>query len=197
MEIRFLGHSCFELTEGSTRVLIDPFLSENPLAAAAPADLDPTHLFLTHGHFDHLGDTVDIAKRSGAFCVASKELAGELTEDGIENIADPLLGGTVEFEGGWVRLVPAWHFGPHSSPPGWFLSQASLSWAARSSRLGPASSLMRASRRLSRSKASGLPVMTSGASRKRSSSSRRTSSRTWSGFTPRPSSVRPRERPGR
>ncbi len=111
MEIRFLGHSCFELTEGSTRVLIDPFLSENPLAAAAPADLDPTHLFLTHGHFDHLGDTVDIAKRSGAFCVASKELAGELTEDGIENIADPLLGGTVEFEGGWVRLVPAWHFG--------------------------------------------------------------------------------------
>ncbi len=111
MEIRFLGHSCFELTEGSTRVLIDPFLSENPLAAAAPAELDPTHLFLTHGHFDHLGDTVDIAKRSGAFCVASKELAGELTEDGIENIADPLLGGTVEFEGGWVRLVPAWHFG--------------------------------------------------------------------------------------
>ncbi len=111
MEIRFLGHSCFELPEGSTRVLIDPFLSENPLAAAAPADLDPTHLFLTHGHFDHLGDTVDIAKRSGAFCVASKELAGELTEDGIENIADPLLGGTVEFEGGWVRLVPAWHFG--------------------------------------------------------------------------------------
>ena len=111
MEIRFLGHSCFELSEGSTRVLVDPFLSENPTAAVQPADLDPTHLFLTHGHFDHLGDTVDIAKRSGAFCVASRELAGELTEDGIENIADPLLGGTVEFDGGWVRLVPAWHFG--------------------------------------------------------------------------------------
>ena len=111
MEIRFLGHACFELTEGSTRVLVDPFLSENPVAAAKPADLDPTQILLTHGHFDHLGDTVDIAKRSGALCVATKELADELSEDGIENVADPLLGGTVEFDGGSVRLVPAWHSG--------------------------------------------------------------------------------------
>lgn len=109
MDIRFLGHACFEITEGSTRVLIDPFLSQNPVAAAQPDELEPTHLFLTHGHFDHIGDTVDIAKRTGAHCVAIKELADELGADGIENLADPNLGGTVEFEGGWVRLVPAWH----------------------------------------------------------------------------------------
>ncbi len=111
MDIRFLGHSCFELTEGDTRVLIDPFLSQGPTAAAAPDDLDPTHVFLTHGHFDHLGDTVDIAKRTGAQCVAIKELADELSSDGVENAVDPHLGGTVEFDGGWVRLVPAWHGG--------------------------------------------------------------------------------------
>ncbi len=110
MEIRFLGHSCFELTEGDTRVLIDPFLTGNPKAAAEASELEPTHVFLTHGHSDHFGDVVEIAGRTSAQVVAIVELAGELSEEhGLENVADPNLGGTVEFEGGWVRLVPAWH----------------------------------------------------------------------------------------
>ena len=109
MEIRFLGHACFELTEGDTRVLIDPFLTGNPKAAVEAGDLDPTHIFLTHGHADHIGDTVEIAKRTGAQVVAIVELANEIGGDGVENVADPNIGGTVEFEGGWVRLTPAWH----------------------------------------------------------------------------------------
>jgi len=109
MDIRFLGHACFELTEGATRVLIDPFLSGNPKAAVQSADVEPTHIFLTHGHADHIGDTVDLAKRTGAQTVAIVELANELGESGVENVADPNIGGTVEFEGGWVRLTPAWH----------------------------------------------------------------------------------------
>jgi L-ascorbate metabolism protein UlaG (beta-lactamase superfamily) len=109
MEIRFLGHACFELSEGDTRVLIDPFLTGNPKAAVEASELEPTHLFLTHGHADHIGDTVDIAKRSGAQVVAIVELANEIGGDGVDNVADPNIGGTVEFEGGWVRLVPAWH----------------------------------------------------------------------------------------
>ena len=109
MEIRFLGHACFELTEGDTSVLVDPFLTGNPRAAVEAGDLDPTHIFLSHGHADHIGDTVDIAKRTGAQTVAIVELANELGESGVENVADPNIGGTVEFEGGWVRLTPAWH----------------------------------------------------------------------------------------
>jgi L-ascorbate metabolism protein UlaG (beta-lactamase superfamily) len=109
MEIRFLGHACFELSEGDTRVLIDPFLTGNPKAAVEAADVDPTHIFLTHGHADHIGDTVEIAKRTGAQTVAIVELANELGESGVENVADPNIGGTVEFDGGWVRLTPAWH----------------------------------------------------------------------------------------
>jgi L-ascorbate metabolism protein UlaG (beta-lactamase superfamily) len=109
VDIRFLGHACFELTDGGTRVLVDPFLTGNPKAAAEASEVDPTHIFLTHGHADHWGDIVDIAKRTGAQCVAIAELAGELGDHGVENTADPNLGGTVEFEGGWVRLVPAWH----------------------------------------------------------------------------------------
>jgi L-ascorbate metabolism protein UlaG (beta-lactamase superfamily) len=109
MDIRFLGQSCFELTEGGTRLLTDPFLTGNPKAAVEAAELEPTHILLTHGHADHLGDTVDIAKRTGAQVVAIVELANEIGEAGVENVADPNIGGTVEFEGGWVRLTPAWH----------------------------------------------------------------------------------------
>ena len=110
MDIRFLGHACFQLTDGDTRVLIDPFLTGNPKAAVEAGDVDPTHIFLTHGHADHIGDTVDIAKRTGAQTVAIVELAGELGNDGVENVSDPNMGGTIEFDGGvWVRYVPAWH----------------------------------------------------------------------------------------
>jgi L-ascorbate metabolism protein UlaG (beta-lactamase superfamily) len=109
MDIRFLGHACFELTDGDTRVLIDPFLTGNPKAAVEAGEVDPTHIFLTHGHPDHYGDVEDIAKRTGAQVVAIVEIANELQGDGVENVSDPNLGGTVEFEGGWVRLVPAWH----------------------------------------------------------------------------------------
>ncbi|HEU0019403.1 MAG TPA: metal-dependent hydrolase [Thermoleophilaceae bacterium] len=109
MEIRFLGQSCFELVEGETRVLIDPFLTGNPKAAVAADDVDPTHILLTHGHADHYGDTVEIAKRTGAPVIAIVELANEIASKGVEDIVDPNLGGTVELPGGWVRLVPAWH----------------------------------------------------------------------------------------
>jgi L-ascorbate metabolism protein UlaG (beta-lactamase superfamily) len=109
MDIRFLGHSAFELTEGDTRILIDPFLTGNPKAAVSADELDPTHIFLTHGHADHIGDTVDIAKRTNAQVVAIVELANELQEDGVENVSDPNIGGTVEFGNVSVRLTPAWH----------------------------------------------------------------------------------------
>jgi L-ascorbate metabolism protein UlaG (beta-lactamase superfamily) len=109
MDIRFLGHSCFELIEGDTRVLIDPFLTGNPKAAASADEVEPTHILLTHGHPDHYGDVEDVAKRTGAPVVAIAEIANELNDAGVENVSDPNLGGTVKFDWGWVKLVPAWH----------------------------------------------------------------------------------------
>ena len=108
MDIRYLGHACFELTDGDKRVLIDPFLTGNPKAAASADELEPTQLLLTHGHADHYGDIVDIAKRTGAPVVAHTEIANEIGEEGVD-VFDPNLGGTVEFDWGWVRLVPAGH----------------------------------------------------------------------------------------
>jgi L-ascorbate metabolism protein UlaG (beta-lactamase superfamily) len=109
VEIRFLGHACFELTEGDTRVLVDPFLTGNPKAAASADEVEPTHILLTHGHADHYGDIEAIAKRTGAPVVAIIEIANELGEAGVENVSDPNIGGTVKFDWGWVKLVPAWH----------------------------------------------------------------------------------------
>jgi L-ascorbate metabolism protein UlaG (beta-lactamase superfamily) len=115
MEVRFLGHACFELAHGDTRVLIDPFLSGNPKAAISAEDVNPSAILLTHGHDDHFGDTVEIAKRTGAPVLAIVEIAGELAEEGIET-RNPNMGGTVKFDWGWVRMVPAWH--SSSTPKG-------------------------------------------------------------------------------
>jgi L-ascorbate metabolism protein UlaG (beta-lactamase superfamily) len=111
MEIRYLGHATFELRDGSTSVLIDPFLDGNPKAAIAAADADPTHILVTHGHADHVADVVPIARRTGAPVVAIVEIAAELSEELGEghDVRNPNLGGTVEFDWGWARLVPAWH----------------------------------------------------------------------------------------
>ncbi len=109
MQIRFLGHAAFELSDGDTKVLIDPFLTGNPKAAVSAEELSPDAILLTHGHADHIGDTVSIAKRSGAHVVAIVEIANELGEEGLEHVSDPNIGGTVVFDWGSVKLVPAWH----------------------------------------------------------------------------------------
>jgi len=108
MDIRFLGHAAFALSDGDATVLVDPFLTGNPKAAIAARDVQATTILLSHGHGDHIGDTVEIAKRTGAPVVAIVELAGELGAEGID-VRDPNLGGTVKFDWGWVKLVPAWH----------------------------------------------------------------------------------------
>ena len=108
VDIRFLGQSCFELKADGATVLIDPFLSGNPLAAASADEIEADQILLTHGHADHLGDTVEIAKRTGATVLAIVELANEIGGQGVD-VVDPNLGGTVKFDWGWVKLVPAWH----------------------------------------------------------------------------------------
>ncbi len=111
MSIRYLGHAAFLLTGGGATVLIDPFLTGNPKAPIGPDDVDPDVILLTHGHGDHLGNTVGIAKRTGATVVAIVELAAEIAEDLPDghDVRDPNLGGTITFDWGWVRLTPAWH----------------------------------------------------------------------------------------
>ncbi|UUY05875.1 metal-dependent hydrolase [Svornostia abyssi] len=126
MQIRYLGHSAFELTADGTTLLVDPFLTGNPKATTTADELQADAILLTHGHADHYGDTVGIATRTGAPVLAIVELAGDVAAqlpDG-HDVRDPNLGGTVEFDWGWVRLVPAWHTG--TSPNGTVHTPAGL-----------------------------------------------------------------------
>jgi L-ascorbate metabolism protein UlaG (beta-lactamase superfamily) len=121
MEIKYHGHSCFELSDGDTTVLVDPFLKpNNPTAVHTAEEVEPTHIAITHGHVDHMADAVPVAQRTGAHCVAIVELAEWLKARGIEEVSDPNFGGTIEFDWGYVSLVPAWHtstlFGSESAP---------------------------------------------------------------------------------
>jgi L-ascorbate metabolism protein UlaG (beta-lactamase superfamily) len=110
MEIKFHGHSCFELSEGDTTLLVDPFLKpNNPAAIHTAEEVNPTHIAISHGHADHMADSVGVATRTGAECVAIVEIANWLEEQGVEKVHDPNLGGTVSFDWGWIKLVPAWH----------------------------------------------------------------------------------------
>jgi L-ascorbate metabolism protein UlaG (beta-lactamase superfamily) len=112
------GHSAFELVTDDAHVLIDPFITGNPVATADPADLNPTTILLTHAHNDHVGDTVSIAKRTGAKVIATAELAGWVGEQGVENSAAGNHGGTVAFAGGTAKFVPAWHTSSYTTPNG-------------------------------------------------------------------------------
>jgi L-ascorbate metabolism protein UlaG (beta-lactamase superfamily) len=108
MDIRFLGHAAFALEHGGKTVLIDPFLTGNPKAAASADEVAADVILLTHGHGDHYGDSVAIAKRTGAPVVAITEIADEIGQEGVEAV-DCNLGGTADFDWCSVRLTPAWH----------------------------------------------------------------------------------------
>ncbi len=110
MEINYIGHSTVQLVDGDIRILIDPFLKpNNPTAQVTAEELEPTHVLLTHAHVDHTADAVAVGKRTGASFVAQAELSNVLGEQGIDDVADPNFGGTVEFGWGWVKLVQAFH----------------------------------------------------------------------------------------
>lgn len=107
--LTFLGHAAFLLEGDGITVAVDPFLTGNPAAARAAAEITPSTILLTHAHNDHLGDTVEIAQRTGAKVIATVDTADWLTSQGVENAIGANHGGTVAFDGGTAKLVPAWH----------------------------------------------------------------------------------------
>ncbi|MFC7442820.1 metal-dependent hydrolase [Laceyella putida] len=108
MKVTFHGHSCFEIAHNGTRLLIDPFITGNPQAKIQADALHPDYILVTHGHGDHVGDTVAIAKRTGATVIASAEMAGWLGQQGVK-AHGMALGGGYTFPFGHVKMVPALH----------------------------------------------------------------------------------------
>jgi L-ascorbate metabolism protein UlaG (beta-lactamase superfamily) len=113
MQITFHGQSCFEIQEAGTKLIIDPFLKGNPLAKVQPEEIEVEYILLTHGHDDHVGDTVKIAKRTGATVIANNELAHWIGFQGVENVHPMHIGGSHLFDFGRVKLTQAFHGSAH------------------------------------------------------------------------------------
>jgi L-ascorbate metabolism protein UlaG (beta-lactamase superfamily) len=111
MKITWFGHSAFRLEFRGAVVLIDPFLSQNPSfkGRVEEATAGATHVVLTHGHGDHLGDTVSIAKSTGAKVVANADLCGYLGHRGVQNLDPMNTGGTTDQGAFTVSYVQALH----------------------------------------------------------------------------------------
>lgn len=108
IQVNYLGHSCVQLTSGGHSVIIDPFLSGNPLAAVKPDDVQVDYVLLTHAHADHIADAAAIARRCDATLVAIHELATYMGWQGVK-AQDMNIGGTMSLGFADVHMVPAFH----------------------------------------------------------------------------------------
>ncbi|MFQ5499549.1 MAG: metal-dependent hydrolase [Candidatus Zixiibacteriota bacterium] len=107
---QFLGHACVAITEGSDKLIVDPFLTGNPLAVAKADTIEVKWVLITHGHGDHVGDAIEIAKRNKATVIANFELANLCAKQGVE-IHPMHIGGRHDFDFGSVKLTIAHHGG--------------------------------------------------------------------------------------
>jgi L-ascorbate metabolism protein UlaG (beta-lactamase superfamily) len=114
MKITRLGHAAF-LLEGKDRVLVDPFLTGNPLASTSADKVDCDIICVTHGHSDHLGDAVDIARRTGAVIASIVELSDWLEKTGVKSVGFNM-GGTAVIKNTKVTMVPAFHSSSIGAP---------------------------------------------------------------------------------
>ena len=108
ISVQYLGHACFLLSTSKAKILIDPFLTGNPMAATTAEKVSADWILVSHGHGDHYGDAVAIAKRTGATIVAPFELALHAGAQGVK--VHPMgCGGGKEFPFGRVQLTIAHH----------------------------------------------------------------------------------------
>jgi len=120
MKISYHGHSAIKVQTEKHTILIDPFITGNKLSDLNPGTVEADYILLTHGHNDHVGDTVAIAKRTGATVVALNELAVYLGRQGIET--HPMnIGGSYEFEFGTVKFTHAFHGSSYEEEDGSFI----------------------------------------------------------------------------
>jgi len=122
VELTFLGHAGFSISDGKHTVVIDPFLTDNPVAKHKPKDLKPDVIALTHGHADHVGDTPQIAKDTGCKIVAAFEICNYLQMEGLSaDQCDPgNPGGRIAMPFGHISFTPAFH---SSSYDGQYMGQ--------------------------------------------------------------------------
>jgi len=129
MKFTYYGHSCFAIETGGIKLLFDPFISGNELAKDVDINkIEADFILVSHGHGDHVGDLVSIAKRTGAKVIGAYEVVSWAGAQGVEN-GHPMNFGSARFEFGKLHFLPAAHSsslpdGSYGGNPGGFLVQS-------------------------------------------------------------------------
>jgi len=109
VKVTWYGHACFLIETSGTRLLTDPFLTGNPLAPVRVDEVQTDYILVSHGHGDHVGDGVAIAKRTGATVISNFEIQNWFVSQGVENVHAQHVGGGYDYPWGRVKLTIAHH----------------------------------------------------------------------------------------
>lgn len=127
LKLTYYGHSTFTIDADGARMVLDPFFApNNPLSPVGPDAVEADFILQTHGHGDHIADTVGIAKRTGALVICNFEIAGWLQNQGVTNVHSMHIGGAFTFPFGRAKMTIAHHGsglpdGSYGGNPGGFL----------------------------------------------------------------------------
>ena len=110
VELTWFGHSAVLIRGSQHAVLVDPFITDNPATTIAAGDIACTHVALTHGHEDHLGDALDIAKANDAPLIGAYEITNYVASQGYDNVEPGNPGGKIDLgHGDWIAFTQAFH----------------------------------------------------------------------------------------
>ena len=114
-QLTFHGHATVSIHTPDSKLVIDPFFSENPHFLGSLDDIEADYILVTHGHYDHVADLIGLAERTGATCIATFEIASFLESQGL-NASPQHIGGGVHYPFGYVKLTAALHGGMVNLP---------------------------------------------------------------------------------
>jgi len=106
--LTWYGHAAFGIEVGEMKLLVDPFLKNNPVSTVKPDQVEADFILISHGHGDHVGDAVEIAERTGAKVISNAEIASWFQEQGIPTHAQHI-GGGFHHPFGYLKLTLALH----------------------------------------------------------------------------------------
>jgi L-ascorbate metabolism protein UlaG (beta-lactamase superfamily) len=109
LKVTWYSHACFLIETEKARLLVDPFITGNPLSPVNANEVQTDYILISHGHGDHVGDSVEIAKRTGAMVISNFEIQNWLAAQGVENVHPQHIGGGFNYPWGRVKLTMAQH----------------------------------------------------------------------------------------